>query len=353
MAVFGTEEAIPACINWQKVFADAGVNGVSAICYEAVKRLPEEQRPPFGLMLRWDISALGIQQGFEARHEVTGEFRDLLSQNGLGMLLLKGETLADNYPDPSLRECGDVDFITMKAGDSAGVSNAGSPTDISNAGVSGFAECSALIGGLGLETKSQAKHVEFIYKGIHFESHDPEHTEDYNASHHRTYELLNTSLKDAALRPDGCWELEPVMQAVFVVKHMAQHVCYSGGKISLRMLLDLALLLKSHPGILDKWTPKLEYTGLKDFAEVSLCVCDKLLGTSFTSFTSSTPFRKDRSSDTDRIKIIRRADRFIHLFLTDSNEYVRYFAKLSFLPLSPGEVLRLWKEKAVSLLQRN
>ncbi|MCQ2185034.1 MAG: nucleotidyltransferase family protein, partial [Bacteroidales bacterium] len=115
MAVFGTEEAIPACINWQKVFEDAGVNGVSAICYEAVKKLPKTQQPPFELMLRWDVSALGLQQGFGHRHNVTEKFRELLEQHGLRMLLLKGETLADNYPDPSLRECGDVDFIALKS----------------------------------------------------------------------------------------------------------------------------------------------------------------------------------------------------------------------------------------------
>ena len=53
MSVFGTEEDIPASVNWPKVFADAGVNGVSAICYEALKRLTADRQPDFGLMLCW------------------------------------------------------------------------------------------------------------------------------------------------------------------------------------------------------------------------------------------------------------------------------------------------------------
>lgn len=52
MSVFGTEEDIPIGINWHKVFGDAAINGVSAICYEAVKRLPADRQPDFGLMVR-------------------------------------------------------------------------------------------------------------------------------------------------------------------------------------------------------------------------------------------------------------------------------------------------------------
>ena len=100
MAVFGTEEDIPACVNWPKVFAEAGINGVSAICYEAVKRLPTDRQPDFGLMLRWDLSSQGIREGFHHRHNVTRELSVLLAERGVDMLLLKGETLADNYPQP-------------------------------------------------------------------------------------------------------------------------------------------------------------------------------------------------------------------------------------------------------------
>ena len=52
MSVFGSEEAILTGINWSEVFRDAGVNGVSALCYEAVKRLPAERQPNVDLLLR-------------------------------------------------------------------------------------------------------------------------------------------------------------------------------------------------------------------------------------------------------------------------------------------------------------
>ena len=240
MAIFETEEAIPAFVNWPMVFAEAGINGVSAICYEAVKHLSADRQPDFDLMLRWDLSSQMIREGFHRRHEVLQELRALLEDRGIAMLLLKGETLADNYPQPDLRESGDVDFIARPD----------------------FGACNAFVESLGIEIKSQEKHTSFVYKGIHFENHTLEPTGGYNRIHHRTVKLLKDSMSEAVQPPDGCLELNPVTQAIFIVKHTAQHICYSGGKIALRMLLDLALLLRRYPDILDKWEPGLRRVGV-------------------------------------------------------------------------------------------
>ena len=311
MSIFGTEEEIPAGVNWPKIFTDAGVNGVSAICYEAVKRLPSDRQPDFDLLLCWDVSSQGLREGYRQRHEVTRELQGMLAVSGVDMLLLKGETLASNYPQPELRESGDVDFVALKGRDSR----------------SGFAACNAVVESCGIGLQSQEKHSGFCYHGVHFENHTLEPTGGYNSVHHRTFALLKESLPDAVRRGDGCLELPPVMQAVFVVKHTAQHLCYSGGRIALRMLLDLALLLQRHPEIPDVWKPALRQTGLDSFAPVLLCAADQLFGTSFC---------KDCSRSMQR-----RTSLFIRLFLTDSNRAVRYFAKFAFLPLSEPEILRI------------
>ena len=113
MSVFGSEEDIPTGVNWPKVFRDASVNGVSALCYEAVKRLPIERQPNVDLLLRWQLSARSIREQFRYRHDVTRSLFDILNEKGIGMLLLRGETLACNYPDPELRESGEVDFVAL------------------------------------------------------------------------------------------------------------------------------------------------------------------------------------------------------------------------------------------------
>ena len=323
MAVFGTEEAVPDRVSWPDVFADSGLNGVSALCYEAVKRLPPDRQPDFNLMLRWDLSAQGIREGFHRRHKAAQELRTLLGDRGVAMLLLKGETLADNYPQPDLRESGDVDFVALSGLDPQ----------------SGFAACNALVESLGMELKALEKHSSFEYKGVHFENHTLEQTEGYNRVHRGTMALLRESLPKAVRRSDGCLELDPVTQAVFVVKHTAQHLCYSGGKIALRMLLDLALLLRRHPEIPGEWETVLRQVGLWRFSRVMLCTTDRLLGTAF---------RKEWGS-----LMQWRAKMFTYLFLTESNRPLRYFAKFAFLPLRPSEVLRIWCDKAGGLLWNN
>lgn len=310
MVIFGTHEDIPACVAWPKLFVDAGINGVSAICYDAVNRLPSSLQPDFNLMLRWDLSAQGLRERYLRRHDATRRLHDLLTARGIDMLLLKGETLADYYPQPDLRECGDVDFVSLP--------------DIES--------CNDLLESLGINLDfHERKHCSFEYGGVHFENHTFEPTGGYNRAHHRTFSLLRGSLPDAVRRADGCLELAPAAQAVFVVKHTAQHICYSGGRIALRMLLDLALLLRSHPEILNEWEPKLRHVGLWRFSQVMLCATDRLLG---TSFCQEWPKRTCRS-----------ARQFIRLFLTESNRTLRYFAKFAFLPLLPHEILLLWAEK--------
>ena len=320
MSVFGTSEDIPAGVDWPKVFADAGVNGVSALCYEAVKTLPQDKQPDFGLMLQWDLSSQGICEGFRHRIAVTRKLGEMLGSNGIVMLLLKGVILAENYPDPELRESGDVDFVALDADDRS----------------SAFDKCNALAGSLGTEITCERKHSSFDYCGVHFENHTLEPMDGYNRVHHNTLALIRESLPNAGMRPDGCLAPDPLTQAVYAVKHTAQHVCYSGGRINLKMLLDLALLLNAHPEVADEWEPVLRRVGLHSFARTMLRATDLLLGTGFSS---------DRSSRTRR-----RAERFIRLFLTDSNPVIRYFAKLSYLPLRPSEVLRMWYEKAASTI---
>ena len=309
MSVFGTEEDIPKGADWQKIFSDAGFNGVSALCYEAVKRLPPDRQPDFSLMLRWDLSSQVIREGFRHRHDVTQELRGILESKGIPMLLLKGETLAENYPRPDLRECGDVDFVALP----------------------NYLAANSMFRSLGIKLKFQQKHSSFSYKGVHFENHTLEHTGGYNRTHRRTMALLREALPNAVRRADGCLELDPVTSAVFVVKHTAQHICYSGGRIPLRMLLDLALVLKRHPAVLEAWDPKLGQVGLERFAEVMLCVADTLLETGFRNGWG----RKDK----------RLSNRFIRYFLTDSPRAMRYFVKFGYLPLTVSETVRICIEK--------
>ena len=308
--VWGSKDPVPEGIDWNAVLLESARNGVSAICCEAASALPSSFGPDFQTLLTWDLSVRVLKDGFRKRHEATQDMRALLESNGMRMLLLKGESFASVYPEPSLRECGDVDFMVFDR----------------------YADFLSLSERLGIKLDdSQGKHSEFEYEGVVFECHTHVPDRKFNLCDYRTRTLVRDSFDKAVLRDDGCWELDPVVQAVFSVKHTAQHICYSGGRAIVRMLLDLALYLQKHKDVPGMWDEALEYTGLAEFAETELCVIRKLFGVDFS-----------RSGKGWSRRTERRAERFIGLFLVDDVCLgYRYFAKFAFLPLSAPEVLRI------------
>ncbi|MCQ2127627.1 MAG: nucleotidyltransferase family protein [Bacteroidaceae bacterium] len=303
MSVFGSEEDIPTGINWSEVFRDASVNGVSALCYEAVRRLPAERQPNVDLLLRWQLSARSIREQFRYRHDVTRSLFDILNEKGIRTLLLRGETLACNYPDPELRESSLVGFTAL--------------TDTRT--------CDSLLWSHGIAVSSQRNLSSFTYKGVRFEN--------YN---------LDESLPLAVRRSDGCLEPDPVTQAVLVVMHIARQVRCSDERIPLKALLDLALLLCHYPDIVESWEPKLREVRLHRFSRVMLCATDMLLA---TDRPSEPMHRADSDHSKWNRRTMRRARKFIRIFMTDNNVNARHLARHAFLPPRIWEWLRIMFER--------
>ena len=320
MSVFGSEEDIPTGINWPKVFRDASVNGVSALCYEAVRRLPAERQSNVDLLLRWELSARSIREQFRNRSHVTQLLCDFLDKKNIVMLLLNGETLACNYPDPELRESGEVDFVALP-GDRAS---------------------NIILDYLGIKAGSQSKPSSFVYKGVHFECHSTEPGPGFDHMRYRTVSLISGSLSQAVHRTDGRLEPDHVTQAVLAVMNAARQVNRSCERIPLKMLLDLAMLLKRHPDVLKQWEPVLRQAGVYRFSRVMLCATDMLLAT-------DRPSEPMHGTDSDHSswnrRTMRRARKFIRIFMTDNNVNARHLARFAFLPPRIWEWLRIMFER--------
>lgn len=297
--LFGCKISLPFLPDWNKVLECAHEQGVVAICYEAVKRLPTELQPDFGIMLRWDVSAEEIKSSFESRRKVKEHLRDLFSSIGERMLLLKGETLADHYPHPEMRECGDIDIMLPE----------------------GYEKGNRLVESKGIEVDcSNSKHTAFFYEGEDVELHDPVPHPSYNRNDYLTECLVAESLGDAVLRPDGCWELSPLVMAVHAVNHIALHL-YMGEKVPLKMLADIALLLKAHPEVVRQWEPALDRTGLAKFSQTVLRAMDTLFATAFSDGGGS--------------------ERFIRLFVhQEGTRLSQILGKYRYIPRKPQEAVR-------------
>ena len=81
--VFGTGEEIPAGVDWEAVLECAVRQEVNAICYEAVKLLPQDRQPSFALMMKWDVSAQAIREMYSLRLKAAREVCDILGAEGI------------------------------------------------------------------------------------------------------------------------------------------------------------------------------------------------------------------------------------------------------------------------------
>lgn len=102
--------AIPTTNEWVEIYKLAKRQTLVGVLFAAIEKLPAEQRPPRTLLLQWyghteTIKAKNIQVNEDAI-----KICELIRNDGMKCLVLKGQGIATYYPDPSLRQCGDIDL---------------------------------------------------------------------------------------------------------------------------------------------------------------------------------------------------------------------------------------------------
>ncbi len=101
---------VPNTREWEKMYEEAERQAVVGVMLGGLERLPQEQLPPLELKLQW----IGMVQMMEAEYkmhceraaELTRRFRNV----GFKSCVLKGIGMAQYYPKPSRRQCGDIDI---------------------------------------------------------------------------------------------------------------------------------------------------------------------------------------------------------------------------------------------------
>ncbi len=101
---------VPNAQEWEKLYEEAENQAIVSILLTGLERLPAEMLPPLELKLQW----IGMAQVMEAEYrlhceraaELSVQFRDV----GFQSCLLKGIGAAQYYPNPSRRQCGDIDL---------------------------------------------------------------------------------------------------------------------------------------------------------------------------------------------------------------------------------------------------
>lgn len=232
--------------EYLEVFAESQRQAVAGL----VAQLLVDKNVPLGIQGATKI--FGILKQIRSRNEYVngemGKFCQFLSRHGVKYVVVKGQTVAQCYRHPLVRQSGDVDFYC----------------DAEN-----YAKAKALIEkqlNISLENFFAEKHVEFNAGDISYEMHSK--LADFASKRHqsRWEDFLSEEMQGETASVDVCGTavptLSPTMNAYYLFVHIFHHLVTSG--IGLRQFCDWAIWLHSHGSEIDRGRLKeyLEGTGL-------------------------------------------------------------------------------------------
>ena len=234
--------------DWTQVLRLASRGGVTALAFEGAVGLPEELRPSRDLLLGWGVNAHRLADRYRRQEETAGELARRLGERSVRMMVLKGLGTARYYPQPSLRECGDIDiwlFGRWEDGNRFAREN-------------------------GLEVENHnAKHSVFAFRGTPVENHRTFLDETLYAMDRRLDRELGSILQQNPCQEAQIGEGEVFFppadfDALFLARHTAMH--FTAG-LSLRHLTDWACFLDTQSGRLDApaFRRRLQREGLERF----------------------------------------------------------------------------------------
>ena len=110
--------ADPLCFSedtdWETIYRFAQQQTVAAILYDGLSTLPAQFQPKPVLLRQWYIHLVKVEQSHKLLNQRLVEATNLLQSEGIRSVLLKGQGIAQNYPNPLRRQCGDIDLYIGK-----------------------------------------------------------------------------------------------------------------------------------------------------------------------------------------------------------------------------------------------
>lgn len=223
-------------MDWEQCFRLAKLQGVMALAWDGILKLPTGLQPPLELKLQWGIKVEAQEKKYQRYCQTIQELTSFYQEHQIATLQLKGVGLSTLYPIPFHREGGDIDIYTYSANQSK----------MSDMEANLLAD--ELMRKQGIEVKTYSyKHSNFHFKGIPIENHKY----FLNIKHYPIAKQINGWLmKD--LQPQSTlllngecriWTPSPAFNTLFLAFHAAQH---HGSGLALHHFCDWAMLIKRH-----------------------------------------------------------------------------------------------------------
>ena len=252
--------------DWQQCYRLAVRQGVAALAWEGVERLPMKYSPPLDVKLSWALKEKKQLGKYQKQCQVLNELIQLYAQHDIAVMVLKGVGLSRLYPVPAHREGGDIDIYTYS------VDKERMTDDEANQ----LAD-ELMIKREAVEAESPTiKHSKFCLRGMAIENHRMFLHVDECQSIAKAEQWLEEHIEshEVNLLDGACLIGVPsvTFDTVFVALHAAHHY---GDGLSLKHLCDWTLLTQLGGG---KLPVELDDKDLK-LAVASLTqLCNRYLG---------------------------------------------------------------------------
>ena len=253
--------------DWKWIYKMAAKQGVLAIVFDGLNKLindgliPVDMLPDKSMKLQWGFNVVKIEQRFEQQKTLAIELADQYAAHNIRTVVLKGLAVAQYYPVPNHRPCGDMDCFLC--------GNYESGNQIAEQ--------------IGADVKRDYyKHAHVSYKGLTVENHQfctairgSKKAKRFEKELQKLLEEPQNKILDSNLEQPN-----PLFNALFLTIHAWGHFLTEG--IALRHLIDWALLVQRFGREIDwvqfKGIAESRDRGMYRFAESMVCLAHYILG---------------------------------------------------------------------------
>jgi len=245
--------------QWKMLLAAALQQQVAALVFEVLNT--NGSNMPDAIKSKWQKYSDFSARRFDAQLMALTQLSAILEAENVRMMVLKGMGLALCYPQPQLRECGDIDIFCY--GD--------------------YDKVNEFVVSSGLDPKAretEEKHFGFEIGGIEVENHRKFCTDNNRANIYIGNVLMEMSADQPHSDPRLPGILFPSVQmgALHLVAHTLMHLWWSG--ITLRHLCDVTAYFRRHKAEIDfmQLRSVLAEAGLEKSAALLFDLCNRHLG---------------------------------------------------------------------------
>ena len=111
------EEIFDGSTDWETIKDLMLAQTVIGVCTNVISKLPAQLKPNQNIYFNLIMLTSNIEQANKAMNNLLIELFDACEKLNIKAFLLKGQAVAQCYPNPLLRQSGDIDLLFLETGE--------------------------------------------------------------------------------------------------------------------------------------------------------------------------------------------------------------------------------------------